>query len=97
MRHKRGFAVAALAALLLSVGGVYWFFARHAPTAQIESVAVLPFVNEGGNADVEYLSDGMTETLIGSLSQILKLSVKARNSTFRYKGKRQTCRGSPKS
>ena len=47
----------------------------------------MPFVNESGNADVEYLSDGMTETLINSLSQIPNLSVKARSSVFRYKGK----------
>src|SRR5213595_844104 len=87
MRHKRVFAVAALALLLLTVGGFYWFFLRHTSTAQIESIAVLPFVNEGGNADVEYASAGMTEPLIKSLSQIPKLSVKARNSAFRYKGK----------
>jgi TolB-like protein/Tfp pilus assembly protein PilF len=54
---------------------------------QIDSIAVMPFVNESGNADVEYLSDGMTETLINSLSQIPNLSVKARSSVFRYKGK----------
>jgi TolB-like protein/Tfp pilus assembly protein PilF len=53
----------------------------------IESVAVMPFVNEGGNADLEYLSDGMTETLISSLTQLPNLSVKARSSVFRYKGK----------
>lgn len=35
----------------------------------------MPFANESGNADVEYLSDGMTETLINSLSQIANLSV----------------------
>lgn len=47
----------------------------------------MPFVNESGNADVECLSDGITEPLINSLSQILNLSVKARSSVFRYKGK----------
>jgi TolB-like protein/Tfp pilus assembly protein PilF len=47
----------------------------------------MPFVNESGNADVEYLSDGMTETLISSLSQIPNLNVKARSLVFRYKGK----------
>ena len=47
----------------------------------------MPFVNESGNADVEYLSDGMTETLIRSLSQLPNLNVKARSSVFRYKGK----------
>jgi TolB-like protein len=53
----------------------------------IESIAVMPFVNESGNADVEYLSDGMTETLISSLSQLPNLNVKARSTVFRYKGK----------
>ena len=47
----------------------------------------MPFVNESGNPDVEYLSDGMTETLIRSLSQLPNLNVKARSSVFRYKGK----------
>src|SRR5947209_187531 len=58
---------------------------KHAKT--IQSIAVMPFVNESDNADVEYLSDGMTETLISSLSQLPNLNVKARSSIFRYKGK----------
>src|SRR5262249_32725255 len=53
----------------------------------INSIAVMPFVNESGNADVEYLSDGMTETLISSLSQLPNLNFKARSTVFRYKGK----------
>lgn len=53
----------------------------------IESIAVMPFVNESGNPDVEYLSDGMTETLISSLSQLPNLNVKPRSTVFRYKGK----------
>ena len=57
------------------------------PASQIESIAVMPFLNESGNPDVEYLSDGMTETLISNLSQIPNLNVKARSSVFRYKGK----------
>ncbi len=56
-------------------------------SAPVESIAVLPFVNESGIADMEYLSDGMTETLINSLSKIKELSVKARSSVFRYKEK----------
>src|SRR5207245_5151255 len=64
----------------------YFYLSRKNNTA-IQSVAVMPFVNESGNADVEYLSDGMTESLISSLSQIPKLNVKARSSVFRYKGK----------
>ena len=65
--------------------GSYWKYGRS--DKQINSIAVMPFVNESGNADVEYLSDGMTETLIGSLSQLPNLKVKARSSVFRYKGK----------
>jgi eukaryotic-like serine/threonine-protein kinase len=87
-RHKLGFVVGSLI-LLLAVGGLgFWYFVnRSANTKQIESIAVLPFVNETGNVDAEYLSDGMTETLINSLSQLPYLSVKARSSVFRYKGK----------
>ncbi|MCA1624481.1 MAG: protein kinase [Acidobacteria bacterium] len=84
--HKIGFAIGLMVLLLASIGLGYWYFAGRS-TKQIESIAVLPFVNESGNADNEYLSDGMTESLIGSLSQIPKLNVKARASVFRYKGK----------
>ncbi len=59
---------------------------------QIGSIAVMPFVNDSGNADFEYLSDGMTETLIRSLSQLPNLNVKARSSVFRYKGKETDAR-----
>jgi TolB-like protein/Tfp pilus assembly protein PilF len=55
--------------------------------ASIQSIAVMPFVNASGNADLDYLSDGMTETLIRSLSQLPNLNVKARSSVFRYKGR----------
>ena len=54
--------------------------------ASIQSVAVMPFVNASGNADLDYLSDGMTETLISGLSQLPNLNVKARSTVFRYKG-----------
>src|SRR5262249_34541473 len=51
------------------------------------SVAVLPFENRSGNADSEYLSDGLAESLIYRLSQFPNLKVSPRSSTFRYKGK----------
>ncbi|MGI8995600.1 MAG: protein kinase domain-containing protein, partial [Pyrinomonadaceae bacterium] len=87
-RHRRGVAVGLAILLLAAIGVGLWFFStRSANNRQIESIAVLPFVNASGNADVEYLSDGMTETLINSLSQLPKLNVKARSTVFRYKGK----------
>ena len=53
----------------------------------IESVAVLPFANDSADPDAEYLSDGITETLINNLSQIWNLRVVARSTVFRYEGK----------
>ena len=86
--HKRSLAIILSVLVLAAAGFGYWFYANHtANTKQIESIAVLPFQNGSGNAENEYLSDGMTESLISSLSQIPKLNVKARSSVFRYKGK----------
>jgi len=86
--HKLGAAITLAVLLVAAIGIGYWYLInRSANTTQIESIAVLPFVNENGNADKEYLSDGMTESLISSLSQLPHLSVKARSSVFRYKGK----------
>ena len=85
--HKLATAVIAVVVLGAIVTVGYFAFGSKVGPGQIESIAVLPFVNQSGNADVEYLSDGMTETLITSLSQLPGLNVKARSSVFRYKGK----------
>jgi len=53
----------------------------------VDSIAVLPIVNSSGDADLEYLSDGITESLINTLSRIPKLRVMARSTVFRYKGR----------
>ncbi len=87
-KPKRGrvaIAIVLLIALAIAIGG-YLYLARK-DKAAIQSIAVMPFVNESGNADVEYLSDGMTETLIKSLSQLPNLAVKSRSTVFYYKGK----------
>src|SRR5439155_5131821 len=79
--------VIALVVLVVGAVGLFLYLRARPTHVAIESIAVMPFVNESGNADVEYLSDGMTETLISSLSQLPNLNVKARSSVFRYKGK----------
>jgi len=87
--HRAAKPLAALiVVVVLAVGGYFGYrYFSSGNTKQIESIAVMPFVNESGDADVEYLSDGMTETLIKSLSQIPDLNVRPRSSVFRYKGK----------
>jgi TolB-like protein/Tfp pilus assembly protein PilF len=68
------------------VGGWLWF--TRAPTGSpIDSLAVLPFVNVGADPEAEYLSDGITENLINSLSQLPSLRVVPRSTVFRYKGR----------
>ncbi|MFN2457832.1 MAG: adenylate/guanylate cyclase domain-containing protein, partial [Chitinophagaceae bacterium] len=79
-----------LVAAAIIVGGTVYFLIKGKTlfaSSGIESIAVLPFVNESTVADMEYLSDGMTETLINSLSKLQEVSVKARSSVFHYKGK----------
>jgi TolB-like protein len=84
---SRPLLIGSVVAVLVIAAASYAYYITHKASAGISSIAVMPFVNEGGNPDVEYLSDGMTETLISSLSQLPNLSVKARSSVFRYKGK----------
>ena len=76
---------ACIAALgLAAVGSLY---VRSVRKAQIDSIAVLPFTNGGGDANTDYLSDGITESLIDNLAHVPELKVRSRNSVFRYKGK----------
>jgi TolB-like protein/Tfp pilus assembly protein PilF len=82
------YAIAAAAAVLILVAGFFGYrYYSSNGSGQIESIAVMPFTNASGNQDLEYLSDGVTESLINNLSQLPKLSVKNRSSVFRYKGK----------
>src|SRR5205814_9527897 len=76
-RHKPAMAVGSIILVTAVILGIWFLGFRSASAAQIESLAVMPFVNASGNADLEYLSDGMTESLINALSQLPKLSVKA--------------------
>jgi serine/threonine protein kinase/tetratricopeptide (TPR) repeat protein len=85
-RAKRWAILAAsIAAIALAAVGTWYL--RSLRAAKIDSIAVLPFTNMGGDANTDYLSDGITESLIGSLAHVPELKVKSRNSVFRYKGK----------
>jgi TolB-like protein/Tfp pilus assembly protein PilF len=79
-------AAAAVAVVALLAAGMQLSGLRSKGEA-ITSVAVLPFVNGSGDADGDYLSDGITESLIANLSQVRSLRVTARSTVFRYKGK----------
>jgi len=72
-----------IAVLLLAIG----IFRIFTPSQNIDSVAVLPFVNVGGNPDTEYLSDGISESLIQRFSQLSHLKVMSFSVVARYKGK----------
>ncbi|HEV7510095.1 MAG TPA: protein kinase [Candidatus Acidoferrum sp.] len=91
-RIKQNTLIAAIGMGVLLVGMLsasYWFFMRRPATSAttINSIAVLPFINVNASSDSEYLSDGIADSLINSLSQLPRLKVIARGSVFSYKGK----------
>jgi len=86
-RSRAALATAAVT-VMAALAGAGWFYLRAGRSGEtIDSVAVLPFVNASGDPNTEYLSDGITESLINSLSQLPHLKVMSRDAAFRYKGK----------
>jgi len=84
-RKYWGAAVGVVLVAMVATG--IWYWRASSSASQIESVAVIPFAYSGGNADSDFLSDGLTQSLIDSLAHLPHLKVKSRNSVFRYKGK----------
>jgi TolB-like protein/Tfp pilus assembly protein PilF len=84
--HKRGAMVAAVAVIVGIITIAYFYSTRSSKTA-IDSMAILPFVNVSHDPNTEYLSDGITESLINNLARLPNLRMIARSSVFRYKGK----------
>ena len=81
----RNFKIAGMVAVGAVVVAVLALALFYRPPS-VDSIAVLPFANASGDANTDYLSDGMTESLIGNLVHVPQLKVKSRNSVFRYKG-----------
>ena len=85
--HRKAWIVlaACLVVIALTTAGLWLLRSKRA--SQIDSLAVLPFTNVGGDFSTDYLSDGITESLIENLAHVPDLKVKSRHSVFRYKGK----------
>ena len=78
--------IAAIGVVIAVIAAAAWSGLFRARGSAIESIAVLPFENASGDPNTEYLSDGITESLINNLSQLPSLRVSARSAVFRYKG-----------
>ncbi len=84
-RHKVGTLVSLVVLALAVAGLVAYLHARNTEVA-IESIAVLPFENFSNDPDAEYISDGIAESVINSLTRLTNLKVIPRSIAFRYKG-----------
>lgn len=85
MLLSRKVLVPAVALLCVALALIaYGFFGRRSKSGPIDSLAVLPFTNASNDPNTEYLSEGITESLINSLSQLPHLKVKSRNTVFNY-------------
>src|SRR5437773_6627992 len=88
--RNRAWIYVVIIAGAISVG--VFFLGRYTSSKQsaelpAKSIAVLPFDNQNRDPDTDYLSDGIPESIINSLSQLPNLKVMSRNSVFHYKGK----------
>jgi len=85
--RSKGVLSAAGLVLAVLVALAAWVVEFRGRSEAIDSVAVLPFVNSSADPNTDYLSDGITESIINSLAQLPNLRVMARSTVFRYKGK----------
>ncbi|MEP7343122.1 MAG: protein kinase [Acidobacteriota bacterium] len=84
-RRWRRYALALVVLLAVAVTGALLSPIYERLFGKVDSIAVLPFTNVNEDPDAEYLSDGITESLINALSQLPEVSVSSRNAVIRYK------------
>ncbi len=84
---RKYLALGLTAVLVIAAASGIYFLRGKSSTKKVGSIAVLPFVNATTDANNEYLSDGLTESLISTLSQLPDVKVMARSTVFRFKGK----------
>jgi len=83
---RRPSLVIALAALIVAVSSLTYLIYSARPATAIDSIAILPLINASNDPNSEYLSDGITESIISNLSQLPQLKVMARSTVFHFKG-----------
>lgn len=89
-RSGKKWAIGLVAALVIAAAAATAYFVHERSAgSKINSIAVLPFVNATTDSNNEYLSDGLTEGLISTLSQLPNFKVMARSTVFRFKGNQQ--------
>jgi TolB-like protein len=85
-QHKVAIGIVALVIVAGSLTISYWRSNKATATA-IDSIAVLPFIKQNNDSNIEWIADGLTESIINGLTPIQNLKVIPRSSVFRYKGK----------
>ncbi|HKY44728.1 MAG TPA: tetratricopeptide repeat protein, partial [Pyrinomonadaceae bacterium] len=89
-RHRLATVIVAVVVVVLVAAvalGIRSYLHAGSTEAAVESIAVIPFVNQSNDPNAEWISDGLTESIINKLTQLPNLRVIARSSVFRYKGK----------
>jgi serine/threonine-protein kinase len=89
-RHKAATLIGAALVLIIVIAATFgirsYLHAKNTELA-VDSIAVIPFINQDQDPNSEWISDGLTESIINNLTQLPNLKVIARSSVFRYKGK----------
>ncbi len=90
-KSSKKLLIGGVVAVVLALGAAAGLYLSRGKSEnqKITSIAVLPFVNATADPNNEYLSDGLTESLIGTLSQLPNIKVMARSTVFRFKGNQQ--------